>query len=91
MESRAEAAVRLRDMTSEDLAAAHALSRKAQWPHRLEDWEFMFRVGWGVVAERDGGVIGTTLAWPYGDDAATLGSGDRLPRVPRGAASAASS
>jgi len=73
MESRTEAAVRLRDMTSDDLAAAHALSREAQWPHRLEDWDFMFRVGQGVVAERDGVIVGTTLAWPYGEHAATLG------------------
>ena len=73
MESRAEAAVRLRDMTSDDLAAAHALSRQAQWPHRLEDWDFMLKVGIGVVAGRDGVVVGTTLAWPYGEDAATLG------------------
>jgi predicted N-acetyltransferase YhbS len=73
MESRAEAAVLLRDMTSADLAAAHALSRQAQWPHRLEDWDLMLRIGLGVVAERDGVVVGTTLAWPYGEDAATLG------------------
>lgn len=73
MESRAEATVRLRDMTPDDLAAAQALSRQAQWPHRLEDWEFMLKVGLGVVAESEGVVVGTILAWPYGRDAATLG------------------
>jgi GNAT superfamily N-acetyltransferase len=60
-------------MTPSDLAGAHALSRQAQWPHRLEDWDFMLRVGLGIVAERDGAIVGTTLAWAYGEDAATLG------------------
>ncbi len=65
--------LRLRDMTADDLAAAHNLSREAKWPHRLEDWDLMLRVGQGIVAERDGEVIGTILGWPYGPAAATLG------------------
>ena len=73
METSAHADVRLRDMTQADLPAAHALSTEAEWPHRLEDWELMLRVGFGVVAERDGQVIGTTMGWLYGPDAATVG------------------
>jgi len=73
MEISAEADLRLRDMTPEDLAASQALSSEAQWPHRLEDWDLMLSVGFGVVAERDGRIVGTTMAWPYGADAATLG------------------
>jgi predicted N-acetyltransferase YhbS len=73
METSAEADVLLRDMTAEDLAASHALSVEAQWPHRAEDWDLMLSVGFGVVAERDGKIVGTTMAWPYGDAAATLG------------------
>jgi len=73
METSAEAELRLRDMTPTDLAASHALSSEAQWPHRLEDWDLMLSVGFGVVAERDGKIVGTTMAWPYGPDAATLG------------------
>ncbi|HET6972057.1 MAG TPA: GNAT family N-acetyltransferase, partial [Phenylobacterium sp.] len=37
------------------------------------DWEFLFAAGLGVVAERDGAIVGTTLAWLYGEDAAALG------------------
>jgi predicted N-acetyltransferase YhbS len=73
METSADAGLRLREMTRDDLAAAHALSTEAQWPHRIEDWELMLSVGFGVVAERDGEIVGTTMAWPYGADAATLG------------------
>jgi len=73
MEISAVADLRLRDMTPADLVAAHALSSEAQWPHRLEDWELMLSVGFGVVAELDGQIVGTTMGWPYGSDAATLG------------------
>ena len=73
MEISAQADLRLRDMTPDDLAASHVLSSEAQWPHRLEDWELMLSVGFGVVAERDGRIVGTAMAWPYGPDAATLG------------------
>ncbi|WP_176595994.1 MULTISPECIES: GNAT family N-acetyltransferase [Sphingobium] len=73
-----EAMVDLRRMTAEDLAAAHDLSHEQKWPHRIEDWEMLFQLGFGYVAERDGPdnrreVIGTAMAWLYGDDAATLG------------------
>jgi len=73
MASDAATGLRLRDMTAEDLAAAHALSREVRWPHRLEDWELMFRVGLGVVAESDAGVVGTVMGFPYGSTMATLG------------------
>lgn len=73
METSAAADLRLRDMTPGDLPAAHALSSEAKWPHRLEDWELMLGVGFGVVAELDGQIVGTTMGWPYGADAATLG------------------
>jgi predicted N-acetyltransferase YhbS len=73
MNPSAAADLRLRDMTPADLMAAHALSSEAQWPHRLEDWELMLSVGFGVVAELDGQIVGTTMGWPYGLDAATLG------------------
>jgi Acetyltransferases len=70
--------VDLRRMTPEDLAAAHDLSHEQKWPHRIEDWEMLLSLGFGYVAERDGpdgrrDIIGTTMAWLYGDDAATLG------------------
>jgi GNAT superfamily N-acetyltransferase len=68
-----EAMVNLRHMTAEDLAAAHDLSHEQKWPHRIEDWEMMFSLGSGYVAERDGELIGTAMSWLYGEDAATLG------------------
>ena len=68
-----EAMVTLRRMTADDLAAGHLLSSEQKWPHRIEDWEILFGLGFGYVVERDGEVIGTAMAWLYGDDAATLG------------------
>lgn len=73
-----EAMVNLRRMTAQDLAVAHDLSHEQKWPHRIEDWELLFQLGFGYVAERDGPnhhreVIGTAMAWLYGEDAATLG------------------
>lgn len=68
-----EAMVTLRRMTADDLTAAHALSSEQKWPHRIEDWDMLLNLGFGYVADRDGDVIGTAMAWLYGQDAATLG------------------
>lgn len=68
-----EAMVGLRQMNADDLTAAHDLSHEQKWPHRLEDWEMMFGLGSGYVAELDGEIVGTAMSWLYGDDAATLG------------------
>ncbi|TAK99151.1 MAG: N-acetyltransferase [Rhodospirillaceae bacterium] len=73
METRSKTAVRLRDMVVGDLVQAHVLSRAAQWPHRLEDWQFLLQLGQGVVAEQDGAIVGTAMGWPFGPHAATLG------------------
>jgi ribosomal protein S18 acetylase RimI-like enzyme len=63
----------LRAMRSDDLEAAHALSLAVYWPHRLADWQAAFAQGSGLVAERDGELVGTTLIWPWGPDHATVG------------------
>ena len=63
----------LREMTASDLACAHALSQGARWPHRLEDWHQVWPLGEGVVAERDGAVIGTAMRWLWGEHHATVG------------------
>ncbi|WP_145622076.1 GNAT family N-acetyltransferase [Nitrospirillum viridazoti] len=73
MERRTDLLVKLRDMTADDLPQAHALSRKLQWPHRIEDWDFMLRAGTGIVAEENGAIVGTIMGWPYGPEVATLG------------------
>ena len=48
-----------RAFESNDIVAAHALSRAAGWPHRAEDWQWMFDAGSGFVAQDNGEVIGT--------------------------------
>ena len=67
------AVAHLREMGEGDLLQAHALSCAEQWPHRLEDWQFLLRHGVGVVAERDGKIVGTTMGWPCGPRTATMG------------------
>ncbi|HEX8543305.1 MAG TPA: GNAT family N-acetyltransferase [Pseudomonas sp.] len=60
-------AVRLRPMTGADLIAAHALSQKLKWPHRLEDWQFMHSVSKGFVAEDEQGIFATAFCCLQGD------------------------
>ncbi|WP_443190725.1 GNAT family N-acetyltransferase [Pseudomonas indica] len=55
-----------RTMTSADVPAAHALSVKLKWPHRLEDWAMLQRVAEGFVVEDAGQLIGTAFACPQG-------------------------
>lgn len=66
-------AIVYRPMTEADLPAAHALSQDVRWPHRLEDWQFVLRLGTGFVAEEDGAVIGTALCWKQGPHHGSLG------------------
>lgn len=63
----------LREMQEADLEAALSLSQAVHWPHRLADWQFAFGLGRGVVAERDGDVVGCALSWDWGASHATLG------------------
>lgn len=63
----------IRPLTEADLPAAHALSAAVQWPHRLEDWQFVHRLGTGVAAELNGALVATAMAWHYGSDWARLG------------------
>ena len=65
--------VSLRAMGARDLAAALALTAEVRWPHRASDWEQAFRHGEGLIAERDGKVVGTGLRWRWGPRHATLG------------------
>ncbi|CAN7419252.1 GNAT family N-acetyltransferase [Pseudoduganella sp. LjRoot289] len=66
-------AITYRSMNESDLSAAHALSQAVRWPHRLDDWRFVHRLGLGFLAEEDGAVIGTALCWMQGDRDGTLG------------------
>jgi predicted N-acetyltransferase YhbS len=65
--------VSLRALRAADLPAAHALSEEVRWPHRLVDWQFAFELGDGLVAERDGEIVGTGLRWRWGPRHATVG------------------
>jgi predicted N-acetyltransferase YhbS len=65
--------VALRAMTAADLQAAHGLTDEIRWPHRPADWEQVFRHGEGLVAERDGRIVGTGLRWRWGPKHATIG------------------
>lgn len=69
----ADDGVLLRTMTEADLPQAQALSSELRWPHRLVDWEQVFAHSEGVVAERDGQVIGTGQRWRWGPRHATIG------------------
>ena len=60
-------------MTAADVPEAQALTASFGWPHRKEDWALMQALGWGVVAERQGKLVGTALCWRYGADWATVG------------------
>lgn len=55
-----------RPMTAADVPAAHALSVKLKWPHRLEDWAMLQRVAEGFIVEDAGQLIGTAFACPQG-------------------------
>lgn len=63
------APVSYRAMNERDVPAAHELSQALRWPHRVEDWQFVLRLGTGFVAEENGEVIGTGLCWKQGQQA----------------------
>src|SRR5215470_7166594 len=63
----------LRPMTGPDIPTATVLSREQAWPHREEDWALFLEAGEGIVAEQAGRVLGTVMAWRYGEDFATVG------------------
>jgi len=63
----------LRPLLATDLEAAHALSLRVHWPHRLVDWQLSHQFGSGLAAERDGELIGTALSWRWGAEHATIG------------------
>lgn len=66
-------AAEFREMTADDLPSAHKVSLAALWPHRLEDWKFVFELGEGIVAENEAGVIGTVMSWPHSAGFSWLG------------------
>jgi len=67
------AGIACRRMTGDDLPAAHGMTQAVRWAHRLEDWQFMHRIGTGFVAEENGTLVGTGLCWKFGTTHASLG------------------
>ena len=65
--------VKYRKFARKDVAAAHRLSLEYAWPHRLEDWKFVQRLGSGYVATEEASVIGTILTWKHDTRNASLG------------------
>ena len=65
--------VNFRRMREDDADAAHKLSIGARWPHRLQDWKFIMRLGSGYVAEDDKGIVGTIMCWSHGAAFASIG------------------
>ncbi|TDO95292.1 GNAT family N-acetyltransferase [Marinomonas balearica] len=68
-----ESPINYRPMTDEDLPIAYELSQVVKWPHRMEDWKMVMRLGNSFVAEEDGTPIGTALCWSHGDKHSSLG------------------
>jgi GNAT superfamily N-acetyltransferase len=72
----------LRRMTKNDLNAAHALSVEVGWPHRPEDWRFVFSIGSGVVAHDEAErIVGVAMWWAFGATAGTIGMVIVSPRL----------
>jgi len=65
--------VKYRKFARRDVAAAHRLSLDVGWPHRLEDWRFVQRLGAGYVATDGTGIVGTILTWKHDARHASLG------------------
>jgi GNAT superfamily N-acetyltransferase len=65
--------VKYRKFARTDVAAAHRLSLELGWPHRIEDWKFLSRLGTGYVAIDEKSVVGTILTWKHGTRHASLG------------------
>lgn len=55
-----------RTLTAADVPAAHGLSARLNWAHRLEDWAMIQRTACGFVAEENGTLIGTAFACNQG-------------------------
>jgi len=68
------AALTLRRLEARDLDDALRLTQAERWSHRLEDWQFHYRLGRGWVAcDHDGKVLGTASWWAYGEQFGTVG------------------
>lgn len=56
-----------------DIPAAQRLSLEAGWPHRVEDWEFVLSLGFGLAVEDSLGLAACLLAFRHGSRHASVG------------------
>ncbi len=57
----------LRAMQRRDIPAAYDLSQQLGWPHRLEDWQFVYSLSRALVICQQGRVIATASLIPQGE------------------------
>ncbi|MCA0272891.1 MAG: GNAT family N-acetyltransferase [Proteobacteria bacterium] len=70
------------DISEVDTHLLHALSAGVGWPHRPADWDFLRRVGQGIVAvDEIGRVFGSAMWFPQGEDLSTVGLVITTPRA----------
>ena len=61
-------------MQPEDLPSALKFTQAVQWAHRLEDWQFHYRLGRGWVAcDEHGAMLGTATWWSHGEHHGSVG------------------
>uniref|UniRef100_UPI003F498261 GNAT family N-acetyltransferase n=1 Tax=Cupriavidus yeoncheonensis TaxID=1462994 RepID=UPI003F498261 len=65
--------MQLRDMVAADLTAALSLSEHMRWPYRASDWETLFALGEGRIAQRGDTVAGMGLRWLWEPRGASVG------------------
>ena len=63
----------IRRLTDNDAANGFRLTQQCGWPHRLVDWQLLLTLGEGYAMEHDGQVIGTVMAWRWGEHFASVG------------------
>ncbi|MEJ2626774.1 MAG: GNAT family N-acetyltransferase [Pseudolabrys sp.] len=70
-----------RDINDVDVKLLHTLTIAVRWPHRQKDWDFLRRVGEGIVAvDGIGRVFGSAMWFPQGETFATIGLVITMPR-----------
>ncbi|KQT61756.1 MULTISPECIES: GNAT family N-acetyltransferase [unclassified Aureimonas] len=75
------------ELTATDIAEVpvevlHAHSIGVRWPHRAEDWQFLRKVGRGIVMQDEiGRPVGSAMWFPYERDFATIGMVITSPRL----------
>ena len=75
--------LKLAPLTAADLPAVVELTRDVQWPHRLEDWQFVLALGQGLAATAGDLLVGTAMWWTYGRAVTRIGMVLVDPKVQR--------